>query len=129
MFTFCKIQEDNTLDKSDNYVIKIFKNKEYFDRENQLAEDILKRTGEQINQFICKVLTHTNSASTDPNSAARYSIVYTPCGKLIPRLTKDYVQKMLSCVEALHHYNIIHRDLSPHHFLINDKGNVSFDEF
>lgn len=91
-----------------------------------MAEDILKQTGSKINEFIGKVATYISGNNTPQLSKRRYSIIYTPIGKPITRLTKNILKMMISCVKKLHQYNIIHRDLSPHHFLMNEKGEVNF---
>ena len=47
------------------------------------------------------------------------ALVYHPAGKPIQKrlLTSDIIAQMLDCVKELHVNGIIHRDLSPNHFL------------
>jgi serine/threonine protein kinase len=60
------------------------------------------------------------------------ALVYTPVGKELKKgmLRREHVLEMLDCVEELHSHNIIHRDLSPKHFLQrNDTGSIFLIDF
>ena len=48
----------------------------------------------------------------------KLSIVYTPRGQPLQRqLTRKQFEKMFDCVRVLVDLGIIHRDITPHHFL------------
>lgn len=50
-------------------------------------------------------------------SPNQYSIVYTPSGVPIGELNSNRLEQMFECVEKLQQFGVIHRDLTPHHFL------------
>lgn len=46
------------------------------------------------------------------------SIVYSPRGSKLKKLTKSRVKQMFECVGKLHQIGVIHRDIDPRHFLL-----------
>ena len=50
------------------------------------------------------------------------SIVYSPRGSQLKKLTKSRVKQMFECVGKLHQIGVIHRDIGPHHFLLTNTG-------
>lgn len=96
-----------------------------YDAEIKIVKEILNRSQkyfpDSIEDFFR--LVHCNKTSN--------SIVFTPSGKSIAKFefSPDLSKKMLNCVKNFHHMGIVHRDLTPHHFLIriqNDQEKVSF---
>lgn len=48
------------------------------------------------------------------------SIVYSPRGHRMEKLTKRRVKQMINCLKILHQIGLIHRDLGPRHFLLRN---------
>lgn len=91
-----------------DYVVKVFKEKSSYDQEVDIFQNIQLRTVEVNQQFIKKV--HENPE--------KLSIVFSPYGKPVNILNRNILNQMLMCVEKLQECGVIHRDLSPHHFLL-----------
>lgn len=91
-------------------MVKVFK-KEFvqeFGREMTTFDEIRKRTNdEDVPQFIRKVNHYE----------AKRAIVFSPYGAPVRQLTRGRFDKMIECVEKLQTYGIIHRDISPNHFM------------
>lgn len=91
-------------------MVKVFK-KEFeqeFEREIKTFDEIQKRTKDKdLTQFICKV----------DHNMKKLAIVFSPYGAPVRQLTQGRFEKMLECVEKLQIYGIIHRDISPNHFM------------
>ena len=76
--------------------------------ELEIAKKLRERTGvAQTEHFICMIAECPD----------KYSIVYTPSGEPFDELNPNRLEQMFVCVEKLQQFGVIHRDLTPHHFL------------
>ena len=108
MYKFRKYNnKDHVFDNSTNYVAKVFRTEQQFQEEVEIMQEIQSRLLNAAQNFISLVHIHQGYKT----------IVYEPFGEPLTKLTKDRVTQMFGCLQTLQTYGVIHRDLSPSHFL------------
>ena len=96
-----------------NYVAKLFNSNQHFNNELDIMKEIQRRINPHVDQhFISMIFAHKQSKT----------LVYAPYGKQMLKLNKDRFHQMLSCLSLLQKNGIIHRDLSPNHFLVRNEN-------
>ena len=102
---------------------KIFREDRYFDDEYNIVKEIQLRVSNALVNNLLLMVHAQQSMKT---------IVYQPYGEPILKLTQVRVSQMFDCLETLQRYGVIHRDLSPNHFLkrmVDGKENVFVIDF
>lgn len=107
VFLFKPYDQSEEKFQQSNYAIKVFHDRNYYERELAINESISKR----FNGCIPDVFTKQAGSIQD-----KKSIIYERVGQRIQRLDKSRILEIFDAIRELHTRGIIHRDLSPNHF-------------